>query len=213
MAASQQKLNDLNAAARADLMRYAEADQREAFERLRQARQALTAFRSRTSILDPNADIQGQMGVISNLQQQLAEALIKHDLLVSSASEDDPRMKQARRRIEVIRNRLAEEREAFSLEGTTGPGSDYPTLIAEYEGLVVDREYAEKSYLAAQAALDFAREKATRQSLYLALYIEPTLAQKTEYPRRFVLLGLAALFAGLIWSIAVLIYYSLRDHG
>ncbi len=52
-----------------------------ALERLKAAREALTAFRLANQIVDPNADIQGQMGLLNTLQAQQAEALIEFDLL------------------------------------------------------------------------------------------------------------------------------------
>ena len=64
-------------------------------------------------------------------------------------------------------------------------GEDYPTLLAEYEGLVVDREFAEESYRAALAALDGARANASRQSRYLATYVEPTYPETAEFPQRW----------------------------
>ena len=58
-----------------------------------------------------------------------------------------------------------------------------------------------------------ARDDATRQSRYLATYIRPTLAQESEYPRREIIAGLAALFLLLVWAIAALVYYSIRDRS
>jgi capsular polysaccharide transport system permease protein len=208
---SQRMINDLNATAQQDLRRYAEDDLQEAVERLKAAREALTAFRTRTQIVDPTADLQGQMGVVNNLQQQLAEALIELDLLVGTTSPDDPRITQAQRRIDVIRDRIARERESFAVEEVGGIGADYPTLMAEYESLSVDREFAEETYRVALAALDVARDRASRQTRYLAAYIRPTLAQAPEYPQRWVLLGLIALLLVLSWSILSLVYYSIRD--
>ena len=99
----------------------------------------------------------------------------------------------------------------FASQEVGGLGKDYPTLMAEYEGLIVDREYAETAYRAALTALDAARAKISRQSRYLATYVEPTLSQEAEYPQREILAGLAALFLVLAWSIMALVYYSLRD--
>lgn len=61
VAESQTRINALNEQARADAMRYARADLDEALERLKDARQSLTSFRTRTRIVDPEADIQGRM--------------------------------------------------------------------------------------------------------------------------------------------------------
>ena len=212
---SQDRINALNNQAREDAMRYARADVEEAVAQLKAAREALTRFRTRTRIVDPDSDIQGRMGVLNNLQQQLAEALVEYDLLRGTAPETDPRVTKAQQRIDVIRERIRIERQGFASDSTEtgGVGEDYPSLIAEYESLSVDREYAEEAYRAALTALEVARDDATRQSRYLATYITPTRADASEYPQRVVLAALAALFLLLVWAIAALIYYSIRDRS
>ena len=212
---SQDRINALNNQAREDAMRYARDDLDQAITRLKDAREALTRFRTRTRIVDPAADIQGRMGVMNNLQQQLAEALIEYDLLRGTTGDSDPRLTKAQQRIDVIRDRIRIERQTFTSDNTdTGAvGEDYPTLIAEFESLTVDLQYAEETYRAALTALQVARDDAARQSRYLATYIKPTLAQDSEYPKRVILAGLAGLFLVLIWSIGALIYYSIRDRS
>jgi len=212
---SLEMINALSNQAREDAMRYARADLEEAVETLKTAREALTQFRTRTQIVDPEADIQGRMGVMNNLQQALATSLIEYDLLRDTASASDPRVINAQRRIDVIRERIAAERNTFTADSTElgAVGEDYPSLIAEFESLSVDRQFAEESYGAALTALDIARDNAARQSRYLATYIQPTLAETPEFPRRELLLGLSALFLTLIWGVLTLIYYSIRDRG
>lgn len=212
VARSQDMINDLNAQAREDALRFARSDLEDAVERLSVARAALTSFRTRNQIVDPEVDIQGRMGVMNNLQQQLAQSLIDLDLLAGTANPNDPRLLQAQRRIDVIRERLVLEREDVA-QGGTVTGQDYPSLIAEFEGLLVEREFTEENYRAALAAMDLARDDIARQSRYLATYIRPTLAETAEYPRRDVIFGLVALFALLGWAVGCLIFYSIRDRG
>jgi len=216
-------INALSASARSDATRYAGEDLDLAVERLKQAREALTAFRVANQIVDLTADLQGQMGLLNTLQAQLAEALIEMDLMVSTTREDDPRLLQAQRRIEVIEARIADERRKFSAGGSAsndsgdnsgdnaGDGAGYATTVADFERLSVDREFAERAYIAALSIYDGARAEANRQSRYLAAYIRPTLAEKSEFPQRELLIGLVALFSTLIWAILSLIYYALRD--
>lgn len=212
MIQSQELINGLNNQARTDTLRYADSDLVEAEERVRAARAALTLFRTRTQLVDPETDLAGRLGVVNTLQQQLAEAFIEYDLLVLSTGENDARVQQAARRIDVIRDRLAEERSNVANgDGSTATGEDYPSLLAEYEGLLVDRQFAEESYRASLAAVDIARANAARQSRYLAAFIEPTLPETAEFPQRQTLLGLVALFLVLCWTICALIYYSVRD--
>lgn len=209
---SQILINELNDQARLDSMRFAEADLQAAIQRLRIAREALTEFRTRTQMVDPTSDLQGRMVVLNNLQQQLAEALIELDLLnETTTNRNDPRIVQAVRRIEVIRNRIAQERQTFTLEDIGSDGEDYPTLMAEFESLAVDREFAEESYRAALAAVDVARTNSARQSRYLAVFIRPTMPESAGFPRRDLIIALTLFFSVLAWAILALVYYSIRD--
>jgi len=212
---SQDRLNALNSQARNDAMRYANADLELAVSQLKDARGALTKFRTRTKIVDPAADIQARLGVMTNLQQKLAEALIEYDLLLTTSKQNDPRLTQARRRIDVIRERIFIERQTFTSANTeTGAvGEDYPSLISEFEALNVDLNYAEEAYYAALTARGVARDDVARQSRYLATYIKPTRPQSSGYPERFIVSGLAGVFLLLIWSILTLVYYSVRDRS
>lgn len=211
--ASQIMVNELNAGARQDAIRYAAADLEDALARLLRARQEMTSFRTRTQIVDLEADLQARMGVMGNLQQTLAQELIAFDELQQSTRSTDPRLTQAQRRIEVIRSRIAEERAGIAATEVLGTGEDYPTLMAEFEGLLVQREFAESSYRAALTAYDAAQTNAVRQSRYLATYIPPTLAESPQYPRRNMIIGTAFLLLILGWGILVLVYYSIRDRG
>jgi capsular polysaccharide transport system permease protein len=205
-------INALSAIARDDATRYAREDLDTAIDRLKTAREALTAFRILNQIVDPTADIQGQMGLLNTLQAQLADALINMDLLEGSSSRsDDPRLAQARRRIEVIEVRINEERRKFGGGGEGAEDGSYARTIADFERLSVDRQFAERAYTAALANHDGAIAEANRQSRYLAAYITPTLAEKSEFPQRELILGLVALFSFLIWSLLALVWYSLRD--
>lgn len=209
---SQKMINELNSVVREDTMRYAVADLEGALGKLKQARQNLVKFRTVTQIVDPEADIQGRMGVVNSLQQQLAQALIDHDLLTEvTTQENDPRVLQSIRLIEVIRKRIESERSTFVEAGAVSGGGDYPSLIAEFENLTVEKEFAEKTYSLALAAFDMARSSAIRQSRYLTPYIRPTFAQTAEFPQRITLIVLLGLFSILSWVIMALVYYSIRD--
>jgi len=204
-------INELSAIARLDTTRYTREELEQSVERLKNAREALVQFRSRTRIVDPAADIQGQMGLLNNLQQQLASALIEADLLSETTSSSDPRTTQSARRIEVIRNRIAEERSKFALGGEEDSEDDYVRVLSEFERLSVDREFAQQAYIAAQSAFDSARAEAQRKSRYLAAYIEPTLPEKSQHPQRLTIGALVVFFTLMVWAVGTLIIYSIKD--
>ncbi|PYF11814.1 capsular polysaccharide transport system permease protein [Rhodobacter viridis] len=208
-------INEMSAIAREDATRYAKEELGIAIERLKKAREERTRFRSKTRIIDPAADVQGQMGLLTSLEQQLAQAYIDLNLTLETSSGDDPRISQSRRRIDVIQTLIEQEKSKFGMGTAESPevesDEDYPTLMAEYERLSVDVEYANSAYVAAMASLDSANAQAQRQSRYLATYTTPSLAEASTYPERGVITLMMSVFLTLIWSICVLVYYSLRD--
>ena len=205
-------INQLSAIAREDAVRYARDELKTAVERLKAAREAVTEFRNTHQIVDPNVDVQTQAGLLGNLQSQLAEALISLDLLTETTRTDDPRIEQAQRKVHVIEGRIKSEKNKLGLSGAEQNNvAVFATVFGEYERLVVDREFAEQTYISALSAFDAAQAEAGRQSRYLAAHIEPTMAERSMYPQRAAILGLCSMFLVLIWAISVLVGFSLKD--
>ena len=208
--ASSNLVNDLSAVSRADSTRYAQEALEQAQDQLRSARQDLTRFRNETQIVDPLADVQVQMGLLTTLQAQLAESLIELDLLSDITRQSDSRIEQVERKIEVIRNRIDEERRKLGFDDSENNDA-FSNLVGQFEVLAVDLEFAEQSYLLARASYDSALADARRQSRYLAAYVEPTLAETPLYPDRGLLVSIIVMFSFMTWSILVLIGYSIKD--
>ncbi|WP_093968314.1 hypothetical protein [Actibacterium lipolyticum] len=209
---SSDMINALSAIAREDAVRYSREELDKSVERLKAAREAVTLFRNENQIVDPTVDLQTQAGLLGNLQAQLAEALIDVDLLASTTRQNDPRLAQANRRVEVIQGRIEEERRKRGISDVGGSGIEaYSTLVGEYERLTVDREFAEQTYVSSLAAYDSALAESARQSRYLAAHVQPTHAERAQYPQRITVLSLFSLFIFLIWAITLLVAYSLRD--
>jgi len=210
---SSDKINELSSIARADATRLAQSELDKARAELTTARQAMTDFRMRTQIVDPQADLTGQMGVLAGLQQKLAEILVAHDLLTENAKPTDQRVIQSQQKIDALRRMIDAERDKFGHAAAGPNGESYSQMVAEYEKLMVDREYAEGAFHAARVAYETAVVEARRQSRYLAAHIQPKVAQSSIVPNRpwLFCVGLGLLLAG--WSILALIYYSIRDRA
>lgn len=206
---SEKVVNGLSDQARLDATRQAEAELEKARGVLTDARQAMTAFRVRTRIVDPTIDLGAQMTVMTSLQGQLAEAQVALDQLRQNARSGDQRIKQAELRVESLEKQIEQERDKFG--GDTPEGENYAQLMGEYERLKVDLEFAEGAHQSARVAYESALATAQRQTRYLAAHITPTVAQRSLEPSRPWLLALGAGLAFVLWSILILVYYSVRD--
>lgn len=201
-------VNRLSEQARQDAIRYAMLDVQDAEKALREQRRKLAEFRSEYRIMNPEADVAGQMGLLSALQSELAQALVERDTLLSYVTEDDQRVQQANRRIDAISARIEAERTKLGIGGIDVAITD---VIGRYEELRTDLEFAAQAYTQALANLTLARAEARRQARYLAPHIQPTLAEESLYPRRALLTFLSAVFLFLAWSIGMVLYYNVRD--
>ena len=206
---SEKIVNALSDKALQDATSLAERQLFKTRDELLTARQEMTAFRIRTRILDPSADLGTQMEILANLQGALTQQQVALDQLRVNARAGDQRIIQAEQKIEALNRQIEEERSKFS--GDTPEGESYATLMQEYEKLAVDLQFAESANTASRVAYEGALQNAQRQSRYLAAHIQPTAAQKSLTPDRPWLLALGFGLTFVLWSIAMLVYYSIRD--
>ena len=209
IARSAQLIEDLSREAREDAMRFTLQDVMKAEERLKEMRRRIRDFRTEYQIIDPEADVQSQVGIVSALQGRLAEALIEFETIGSYSGNEDPRLPNIQRRIDAIRNQISIERDAVSSQ--SAGGKSLSEVIGEYEELLVDLEFSQNAYTAALAAEEQARIEANRRSRYLAIHIPPTRAEDSLYPQRLLLLTVIFACALAAWGILILIYYNVRD--
>lgn len=209
---SSEMINRLSSAAREDAIRHARGELERAETRLTKARAALTEFRNRHQLITPEMDLQSQAGVLGTLVEQQAQVMIDIDLLRDTVrNERDPRLKQAERRLAVIEARITAERRKLGMDAKGGQNEAYADIVGEFERLMAERDFSERAYAATLARYDAAAAEARRKNRYLAAYMEPTLAQSAEYPRRAVLLTMVVGTLFLLWAIGTLAGYSIKD--
>ncbi|MBC7738694.1 MAG: hypothetical protein H7245_16090 [Candidatus Saccharibacteria bacterium] len=102
-------INELSMTAQVDTTRYSKDALATTEQRLSDARLAVLDYQIKNNVVDPTTAIATQNGVIGTLNQQLATAQIDLDMLTGTVGTSDVRIATLNRRIEVIRNRIAEE--------------------------------------------------------------------------------------------------------
>jgi capsular polysaccharide transport system permease protein len=203
-------INVLSKTAQDDTTRYSKDALAATEKKLTEARLAVLDFQVRNKIVDPSNVVANQLSVVSTLNQQLATAQIELDMLTGTVPAADPRLAQLTKRLEVIRNRIAEEQSKVGATADSdSPG--FAKLMADFENLKVELDFAQRAYLSALAAYDQALTDAQHKTRYLVAYVAPTLAEAPTAPNRPLSAALAALIGFLLWSVSVLTYYALRD--
>ncbi|AEG08378.1 capsule polysaccharide transporter [Sinorhizobium meliloti] len=211
-------VNSLSLSARNDVLRAAQDEVLAGEARLSKARAALRDYRDKSQEISPEEGAKLAVQLIGSLEQQLTQLNADLATAKSQMSEDTPRIRVLKTRIESLEQQLAVERQRLGAGEKTAAGDDpnSPDVagrIAEFEELETEREFAERAYTAALGSLEKARIDANNRQRYLALFIEPTLSELAQYPARLLNAFLVALGLLFAWGVGVMGYYNIRDRA
>jgi capsular polysaccharide transport system permease protein len=237
---SERLINEISARARRDAVKFAENDVSRAEERLRGARAALRQFRDIQQTPDATRTAGGTLDLTMKLRGELAGLQSQLASLRTYMNPDAPTVKVLESRIAATQKQIASIEGEMGKGGQVGgqpngsqvggaqskeaPAAGAATaaavaanpvlsdILANYEDVDLSRQFAEKYYDTTLSALELARSEAAAQQTYVATYVQPALAQASEYPRRVISTLIVFLAAGALWFISVMVFFSIRDH-
>jgi capsular polysaccharide transport system permease protein len=200
-------VNRLNVRLQDDAVRVAAAEVTQAEERRIANQIAITAFRNRELILDPGRNSAIVVELIGRLSGELADLRAQIGEMQGNAP-NSPQMNGLAHRAAAIERQIALER------ARVGNGSDgLADKIAEYERLMLEREFSVRSLSQAVSALEAARVEARRQQLFLERVVEPGRPDEATMPQRWrtalTVFGFNVIGFGVLW----LIWSGLREHA
>lgn len=208
---TQDLVNKLSADARQDSVRFATIEVKNAEERLHQELKSIRDFRERESSINPEASAQLDIELITTIKGKLIDISARIAALKNSVADNAPSMVDLRRQAAALEEQISERTLRIGL-GSSDSNFDISSLLATYETLVLEKEFAQKSYASALSSMEKARVEADRQQKYLAVYRLPDLPQSAIYPQRYINILMLIVLILCLWGIATLIAYSIRDH-
>lgn len=201
-------VNRFSERAQADTLRVSRDEVSRAEARLLAAREAITTFRDLEKSLDPGKASATVLEVIAKLEGFLAQTRAELTEASTYLKPDNAKYIALRNKAEALDAQIASEKKRL----TGGDGSLAP-VIAAYERLVLEREFADKGYASALVSLENARLEAGKQHLYLVRVVEPNLPERALYPRRLILVATVFFGSLLIYGIGWLILAGVREHA
>lgn len=203
---SEQLVNTLNDRARRDLVHFASMDVKMAEEKARDAALALSAFRTRQTVFDPDKQSALQLQGIAKLQEEL-HALEAQVAQLRQISPNNAQLPVLRGRADTLRNVIAAETAKVA-----GGAASLTSKAAHFERLSLEKGFADRQLAAALSALDVARSEAQRKQLYLERLAQPNLPDQALEPRRLRATVTTMLTMAMLWAILVLLVAALREH-
>jgi capsular polysaccharide transport system permease protein len=175
---SEKMVNKLNERSQQDAIKSATREVEESKRRALAALERVTDFRNRESVLDPSRMSASVLDTVSrlSLEQALTSAQLA-EMLKSSAQ--NPQVPSLRLRITALEDQINKERRQLA-----GGEASMAPRIAEYERLMLEREFAERTFMSALNTVEAAQVNVLRQRLYLERISSPAVPDYAAYPYR-----------------------------
>lgn len=205
-------INSLNARSHKDSLALAMGELNNAESRLRDARNALQAFRERNTLFDPESSAKGTYEIIVRLEGELTQAKAMMSETLSYMKEDTPQVTALKMRINALEDQIAAENTRLTAENSR---NDYAlsSVIAEYQNLRFEESFAEKFVQSALTTLETTRIQALAKTIYLMPFEQPTLPDEALYPDALRQTFLLFLSLALILAFSTLILAAIREHA
>jgi capsular polysaccharide transport system permease protein len=210
VAASEDLVNRISDRARRDATTMAEKDVRRAFVAVQSALADLTKFREEFGMIDPgqkSSEISTLLGPLMGDKIRL-----ENELFVASRelAHDAPTVRVLREQIETTDRQIKELQS--KLTNRESRGGTIAESLTRFETLETQRMLAEQLYALARSDLDRAQLRANRQSIYLTVFVPPTLPEIALYPHRVAFPALIFIGLAVLWSIVAMVLASIEDH-
>lgn len=203
---SEELVNKLNERGRQDMIRFASSEVADAEASARKASLALAQYRNQKGVIDPERQSTIPLQQVAKLQDDLiaTKAQIQQ---IQKLAKDNPQLP-------VLRQRAVLLEEEIQAESARVAGGDRSLAgkAAEYQRLVVNKEFSDKMLASALTTLEQARNEAQRKQLYLERIVQPSKPDQAMEPRR--LRAVLATFAiGLIvFGVLSMLLAGVREH-
>lgn len=203
---SEQLINNINSNARKDLITFAESEVTKAEQQANQAAQALTQYRNRNRVFNPEGQSTQILTQITKLQDQLVQAKMQLAQLQNVAP-DNAQIEPLKVQIRVLEQEIQNQKASV-----VGDRQSFSSQSGNFQRLTLEKELADKQLAAAMSSLEQARNDAVRKQLYLERVAQPSLPDAALEPKR--LKGIiATILLGLItWGILGMLLAGAREH-
>lgn len=199
-------VNRLSERGRTDLIGFAQQEVDKAKASALDAGKALSTYRNRYGVVDPEKQASIQLQMISKLQDELIASRTRLAVLQNFAPLN-PQITTLRAQAASLARQVEEE--SGKVAGGRGSLAD---RAVEYQRLALENEFAGKQLAAAMASLEQARNEARRKQAYVERVVQPNQPDAPLEPRR--LRGIfVTLVMGLIaWGIISMLVSGIREH-
>jgi capsular polysaccharide transport system permease protein len=201
---AEELINRIANRTRLDAVRLARTELEDAQDKLRQARDKMTAYRVKFGLIDPSTSV---VASNSTLIQSLRANLVQLEtqlstLLAQKLNSDAPAVVALKNQIKSTQEQLSRTEESVGNPTKQAPLS---TVVSDYERLNLEVQLSQNLVTSAMQAFEQARATASAQQLYITPYVRPSRPESATYPLRLLSILFVAFVGCAIWIVGILI--------
>ncbi|MFY9996660.1 MAG: sugar transporter [Leclercia sp.] len=179
-----------------------------AYQRVQDEKAKVLEFQNSHQLLSPESTSSARLGVVSQLEGELAQQQAQLKQLQSYMRETAPAVISVQTRVDALYKQLEQEKARL-----TGADKDAMNEVtARYMDVQTQAALAADLYKSGLISLEQARVEAYRKLKYLLVVSHPTLAEDAEYPRRLYNLATIGVLLCLLYGLIVMGLATLREH-
>jgi len=201
-------INKLGHQVALEQLAFVEKEVNRAYQRVQDEKAKVLDFQNTHHLLSPESTSTARLGVVSQIEGQLAQQQAQLKQLQSYMRETAPAVISVQARVDALSKQLEQEKSRL-----TGVDKDAMNEVtARYMDVQTQAALASDLYKSGLISLEQARVEAYRKLKHLLVVSQPTLAEDAEYPRRLYNLATIGVLLCLLYGLIVMGLATLREH-
>jgi capsular polysaccharide transport system permease protein len=196
---SETLVNDLTERSRSDALRRADAELARAKQYLQIKLAEMRNLRNAEGVLDSAKTGEVMTQMLGDLRLELIHLEQEYSAQRRTILPTSPQLRVLEARIDSMKDQIRKFEDQMTAVGPTA-GPVLSESMSKFSRLNLEKDFAEKQYVAAAAAFESARIDLETQKVYLATFTKPVLSQEALYPKRFWLWSVVAFLSLLLWG-------------
>ncbi|MBY4640198.1 hypothetical protein K6L44_09410 [Gluconacetobacter entanii] len=203
----EERINEFNRHVSENTIKIADHEVEIAEQRVKEVQQRMTEFRQKSGDLDPTKSSVVGISLIGQLQTELAQADTQLTQMLRTISLSSPQVQTLKQRINALNAQIEAQQDlARKNKGVS-------LNIADYDQLMLEREFAQTTYMSTASELEEARASALQQQVYVVRVVEPNLPGMPTYPHTILMVLAVFVGSSLTFMIGRLLITGMREHA
>ncbi|NNF78400.1 MAG: hypothetical protein HKN05_10270 [Rhizobiales bacterium] len=209
LARSDEFIDSLNNRMSKEQVRFFLLEEKKRKQDMLDAKAKLLAFQRANKIYSTEAEAQTIFTTIGALETQAAQKQSELDSRAKILSKNSAILQELQAQISSLQRQIISEKARLA----GGEGRDISVIQSDFLAVRLELELATTAFKSTLATLEQVRIEAARKLKFLIVVTEPSLADESEFPRRWYIVISTIMISLMLYVVASLVMAIIREHA